>query len=103
MESVKNCLLPLICFSYCQVPVGAPSEIEEIFDTITYNKGSCIVRMLHDWIGTDVRSHIHLLNPCHYYFMLPSEFSSRSLQLLEGFCIQECFNWFANEIIIILE
>lgn len=36
-----------------EVPVGAPSEVEEIFDTISYSKGSCIIRMLHDWIGTE--------------------------------------------------
>lgn len=38
----------------CQVPVGAPSEAEEVADTISYSKGSCVIRMLHDWIGTEV-------------------------------------------------
>ena len=37
-----------------QVSVGPPSEVEEIFDTISYAKGSCVIRMLHDWIGTEV-------------------------------------------------
>ncbi len=40
------------CF---QIPVGPPSEVEEIFDAISYAKGSCVIRMLHDWIGTEVR------------------------------------------------
>ena len=39
---------------FVQVPVGPPSEVEEIFDTISYAKGSCVIRMLHDWIGTEV-------------------------------------------------
>ena len=38
----------------CQVPVGPPSEVEEIFDAISYSKGSCVIRMLHDWIGVEV-------------------------------------------------
>ena len=37
-----------------QVPVGPPSEVEEIFDAISYSKGSCVIRMLHDWIGVEV-------------------------------------------------
>lgn len=36
-----------------EVPVGHPSEIDEIFDDISYNKGSCIIRMLHHYIGDD--------------------------------------------------
>ena len=36
-----------------QVPVNAPSEVEEIFDAISYAKGSCVIRMLHDWIGVE--------------------------------------------------
>nr|XP_047146176.1 glutamyl aminopeptidase-like [Hydra vulgaris] len=29
------------------------NEIREIFDTITYNKGSCIVQMLHSYLGKE--------------------------------------------------
>ncbi|KAI6648107.1 Puromycin-sensitive aminopeptidase-like isoform X2 [Oopsacas minuta] len=35
------------------VAVGHPSEIEEIFDSISYSKGASIIRMLHDFIGDD--------------------------------------------------
>ena len=38
-----------------QVPVGPPSEVEEIFDAISYCKGACVIRMLYDWIGEQVR------------------------------------------------
>ncbi|KAG1652086.1 Puromycin-sensitive aminopeptidase [Nymphon striatum] len=34
-----------------EVPVGSPSEIDEIFDTISYNKGASVIRMLHNFIG----------------------------------------------------
>lgn len=36
-----------------EVAVGHPSEVSEIFDTITYNKGASIIRMLHSYIGTE--------------------------------------------------
>jgi len=34
-----------------EVPVGHPSEIDEIFDTISYCKGASVIRMLYEWIG----------------------------------------------------
>lgn len=36
-----------------QVPVSHPSEIDEIFDDISYSKGASIIRMLHSYIGDD--------------------------------------------------
>ncbi|CAF4080772.1 unnamed protein product, partial [Adineta steineri] len=36
-----------------EVPIGHPSEIDGIFDTISYAKGSSVIRMLHDYIGDD--------------------------------------------------
>ncbi|XP_051165800.1 puromycin-sensitive aminopeptidase [Leptopilina boulardi] len=36
-----------------QVPVGHPSEIDEIFDDISYCKGASVIRMLHSYIGDD--------------------------------------------------
>lgn len=36
-----------------EVEVGHPSEVAEIFDTITYNKGASIIRMLHSYIGAE--------------------------------------------------
>lgn len=35
------------------VTVKNPSEISELFDIISYNKGSSIIRMMRDFIGTD--------------------------------------------------
>jgi len=34
-----------------EVPVNHPSEVDEIFDHISYCKGCSTIRMLHDWIG----------------------------------------------------
>ncbi|EDV26424.1 uncharacterized protein TRIADDRAFT_22803 [Trichoplax adhaerens] len=36
-----------------EVPVGHPSEVDEIFDAISYQKGSSIIAMLHDFLGDD--------------------------------------------------
>ncbi|XP_075680282.1 puromycin-sensitive aminopeptidase-like [Dermatophagoides pteronyssinus] len=36
-----------------EIPVGHPSEVEEIFDDISYNKGACINRMLYHYIGDE--------------------------------------------------
>lgn len=35
------------------VPVKDPSQINELFDTISYDKGSSIIRMMKDFIGSD--------------------------------------------------
>ena len=34
-----------------EVAVGHPSEVDEIFDQISYSKGCAVIRMLHNWIG----------------------------------------------------
>lgn len=39
-----------------QVEVGHPSEVDEIFDAISYSKGSSVIRMLHDFVGDEVRT-----------------------------------------------
>ncbi|XP_022253122.1 puromycin-sensitive aminopeptidase-like [Limulus polyphemus] len=39
-----------------EVPVGHPSEIDEIFDDISYNKGASVIRMLHRFLGDEVFS-----------------------------------------------
>jgi len=36
-----------------EVEVAHPSEIDEIFDVISYNKGASIIRMLHYFIGDE--------------------------------------------------
>jgi puromycin-sensitive aminopeptidase len=36
-----------------EVEVNHPSEIDEIFDEISYNKGASVIRMLHNYLGDD--------------------------------------------------
>ncbi|KAL5290109.1 NPEPPS family protein [Megaselia abdita] len=36
-----------------EVEVGHPTEIDEIFDEISYNKGASIIRMLHNYLGDE--------------------------------------------------
>ena len=38
-------------YNIIQVEVGHPSEVDEIFDNISYNKGASVIRMLYNWIG----------------------------------------------------
>jgi len=43
-----------------EVPVGPPSEVDEIFDAISYSKGATAIRMLHNYIGDDAfRTGLH--------------------------------------------
>lgn len=51
-----------------EVAVGHPSEVDEIFDTISYSKGASVIRMLHDYIGDeDYRKGMHLYLSRHEY------------------------------------
>ncbi|KAI5696817.1 hypothetical protein M8J75_000551 [Diaphorina citri] len=51
-----------------EIPVGHPSEVEEIFDDISYNKGASIIRMLQKYIGdSDFRKGMHLYLTRHQY------------------------------------
>ncbi|KAF7263953.1 hypothetical protein GWI33_000819, partial [Rhynchophorus ferrugineus] len=51
-----------------EVPVGNPSEIDEIFDDISYNKGASVIRMLHHYIGDeDFRKGMHIYLTKHQY------------------------------------
>lgn len=51
-----------------EVPVNNPSEIDEIFDDISYNKGASVIRMLHHYIGdADFRKGMHLYLTRHQY------------------------------------
>nr|QBI71870.1 puromycin-sensitive aminopeptidase [Plutella xylostella] len=51
-----------------EVPVGHPSEIDEIFDDISYNKGASVIRMLHRYIGDeDFRKGMNIYLKRHQY------------------------------------
>eukprot|EP01083_Nonionella_stella_P013142 37030_1 len=48
------CLDALATSHPIEVPVYHPDEVDEIFDTISYLKGSSVVRMIHEFLGADV-------------------------------------------------
>ena len=51
-----------------EVPVGHPDEIDEIFDAISYSKGSSVIRMLHSYIGDEAfRTGMHNYLTKHAY------------------------------------
>lgn len=51
-----------------EVPVKSSSEIDEIFDMISYNKGASIIRMLYNFIGdADFRKGMNLYLTRHKY------------------------------------
>lgn len=51
-----------------EVPVGHPSEIDEIFDEISYAKGASVIRMLHNYIGdADFRKGMNIYLTRHQY------------------------------------
>jgi len=51
-----------------EVEVGHPSEVDEIFDAISYSKGASVIRMLHDYIGDeDFRKGMHAYLTKHAY------------------------------------
>ncbi|PSN57011.1 Puromycin-sensitive aminopeptidase [Blattella germanica] len=61
-SAVRKQLIALV------VPVGHPSEIDEIFDDISYNKGASVIRMLHKYIGDeDFRKGMNLYLTRHQY------------------------------------
>ena len=51
-----------------EVQVGHPSEIDEIFDDISYFKGSAVIRMLHHFIGDEVFFHNFCEKLILFYF-----------------------------------
>ncbi|XP_076055525.1 puromycin-sensitive aminopeptidase isoform X1 [Oratosquilla oratoria] len=51
-----------------EVPVGHPSEVDEIFDDISYSKGASVIRMLHQYLGDkDFRLGMHNYLTQHSY------------------------------------
>jgi len=55
-------LYKFIVHHVLKVAVGHPSEIDEIFDAISYSKGASVIRMLHNYIGDAVSNFPFFLN-----------------------------------------
>ena len=50
--------------------MGHPGEIDEIFDTISYNKGASVIRMLHQYVGDQVSNYMYQLSIINILFLL---------------------------------
>lgn len=53
-----------------QVNVGHPSEVDEIFDAISYSKGASVIRMLHNYIGDEVGCPARPNHDCFYLYFI---------------------------------
>jgi len=67
-----------------EVEVNDALEIDQIFDAISYSKGSSCIRMLSNYLG--VETFLKVMS--RFYEML----SIGSSQLLEEGCVRECQN-----------
>ncbi|CAF0921394.1 unnamed protein product [Adineta ricciae] len=54
-DTLSTCMIPdaLQNSHPIEVPIQKPTEIDEIFDDITYGKGSSVIRLLHAFIGDE--------------------------------------------------
>lgn len=65
-----------------EVPVNHPSDIDEIFDVISYHKGASVIRMLHHYIGdVDFRNGMSSYLNKHQYGNTVTEDLWQSLEL----------------------
>ncbi|KAF2071699.1 hypothetical protein CYY_006980 [Polysphondylium violaceum] len=71
-----------------EVPVRSSAEINEVFDAISYNKGSCVIQMIEGRLGDNFRKGLnHYLNK-HSYKNTNTEDLWESLSLLSGIDIK---------------
>ncbi|CAG2105680.1 unnamed protein product [Medioppia subpectinata] len=81
-----------------EVPVGHPSEINEIFDKISYNKGSAVLRMLHRYIGDEYfRKGLHLYLDQYKYGNTVTEDLWTSLQKASDRPVREVMNTWTKQ------
>lgn len=63
-----------------EVPVHHPNEINEIFDAVSYAKGSAVIRMLADYLGKDV-----FKKGLQYYMKKHSHGNTNTIDLWNAF------------------
>ncbi|ESO01139.1 hypothetical protein HELRODRAFT_175168 [Helobdella robusta] len=81
-----------------EVAVGHPSEIDEIFDSISYCKGASVIRMLHDYIGDrDYRAGMHAYLSKHQYKNTFTEDLWESLEQASGKPINEIMSTWTKQ------
>eukprot|EP01132_Coremiostelium_polycephalum_P007767 gene7767-9561_t len=79
-----------------EVPVRSSSQIKEIFDAISYNKGSCIIQMVQGRFGDNFRKGLtHYLNK-HSYKNTNTEDLWESLSILSGIDVKHFLDSFTK-------
>lgn len=79
--------------------VANPDQITEIFDTITYSKGSSIIRMLEDFIGPDnfQKAVTNYLNEYKYKNAVTDNFLTEIDKLNLGFNVKSIMNTWTEQ------
>jgi len=81
-----------------EVEVGHPSEIDEIFDAISYSKGSSVIRMLHDFLGdNDFKNGMNLYLTKHQYKNTLTEHLWASLEEASGKPVAKMMNTWTSQ------
>ncbi|CAF4523515.1 unnamed protein product [Rotaria sp. Silwood1] len=54
-DTLATCMIPDALHNShpIEMPIQKPTEIDEIFDEITYGKGSSVIRLLHAYVGSE--------------------------------------------------
>ncbi|CAF3083526.1 unnamed protein product [Rotaria socialis] len=54
-DTLATCMVPDALHNShpIEMPIEKPTEIDEIFDEITYGKGSSVIRLIHGYIGSE--------------------------------------------------
>jgi tricorn protease interacting factor F2/3 len=81
------------------VPVKSPSDVRQIFDEISYNKGGCVLMMLENFIGEDnFRKGLHGYLKKHEYANATTEDLWNSLGSISRQPVRQMMNTWVRQI-----
>lgn len=81
------------------VPVKSPSDVRQIFDEISYNKGGCVLMMLENFIGEDnFRKGLHGYLKKHEYANATTEDLWNSLGSISKQPVRQMMNTWVRQI-----
>jgi puromycin-sensitive aminopeptidase len=82
-----------------EVDVKTSAEISEIFDAISYNKGSCVIRMLEAYLGEDnFRKGLNVYLKRHSYANAVTEDLWQALTEVSGVDVKKFMDAFTKEV-----
>jgi tricorn protease interacting factor F2/3 len=81
------------------VPVKSPSDVRQIFDEISYNKGGCVLMMLENFIGDDnFRKGLHNYLKKHEYANATTEDLWNSLGSISRQPVRQMMNTWVRQV-----